>query len=308
MGNKITFIVNAGRSGSSFLSYLLEANYSEQCYIAHEDIPVQVSKPRLYNRAYSSEQLNAIYDDAELVAYIKKWKQELKFRPVIETGWTSYHLLPFMHDYFKDDMQIVIMHRDPISFAFSRANMGNYHKNTFYDEAHEVSPFDPRSIHSSKKAEWGGMNHFEKCMFWWWTVYAEAEEFLGVFPQVPHMHLKSKDLFSFDKGPEIFQFLNLDYSKLNKKKVDKNPLAQFMRESFPVNEEWRAYKKQKDILDFAEKQYGYQFDQNKIEELSKKYKLPKGLLSKLRNNLRYWYWKSRLKRLLDSSSSAAKKS
>ena len=58
--NKITLIVNAGRSGSTFLANILNANFASKCYIAHEDIPVQVSKPRLYNRAYLDYRIKSI--------------------------------------------------------------------------------------------------------------------------------------------------------------------------------------------------------------------------------------------------------
>lgn len=111
-----------------------------------EDIPVQVSKPREYNRAYAVERVESVLADCELVKYVDRWERELENRSVIETGWTAYHLCPVLHHRFGDRFRCIVMHRDPVSFAFSRANMGNYHPHTFYDDSHEVSPYDAHSI------------------------------------------------------------------------------------------------------------------------------------------------------------------
>src|SRR5690606_41364506 len=60
-----------------------------------------------------------------------------------------------------------------LSVALSRANMGNYHPETFYDDAHEVSPFDANSIAPEYSEFWHEMNHVEKCLFWWFICYRE---------------------------------------------------------------------------------------------------------------------------------------
>lgn len=245
--HKFTLVLNAGRSGSSFLENILKANFAPDCYIAHEDIPVQVSKPRYYNRAYTPNRINELLKDDSLMAYLDKWQSELENRPVIETGWTAYNLCPLLLHVFKDKFQIILMHRDPVSFAFSRANMGNYHINTFYDDAHEVSPYDKYSIAPQKKNIWHKMNHFERCMYWWWVVYQEGLEFIELHSEVPHIQVKSNDIFSFQRLNEILEFMQLDPSKLGEKKVNRNPLAQFMRESFPIKEEWRNYANHPDI-------------------------------------------------------------
>lgn len=297
MNFKFTLVINAGRSGSTFLYALLKQNVGSEVYIGHEDIPVQVSKPKVYNRKYKSEDLDMLKKDPILMEYVYKWQTELKNRHVIETGWTAYHLAPLLKDVFKDKFQIIILHRDPISFAFSRANMGNYHKNTFYTNHHEVSPFDQDSIAPFYKNQWSSMNHFEKCMFWWYTVYKEAFEFKSKFSEVPSLVITSKNLFNVSKFGEVLEFLQLVQSKPLIKDVPRNELAQFMRETFPVHKEWENYKKHEDILNFA-KDLGYTFNHAQIADLSKKYVLPNGVLPLIRNKTQYWKMKSKLRYLL----------
>lgn len=294
MNYKFTLVLNAGRSGSTFLYKLLKENFNDDCYIAHEDIPVQISEPKIYNRQYESHEIEALKQNAKLMAYIDHWQTELKHRHVIETGWTSYHLAPLLKNVFKEQFQIIILHRDPVSFAFSRANMGNYHKNSFYTHHHEVSPYDVNSIVPSYKSQWGGMNHFEKCMYWWYIVYREVFEFKSRYPEVPCVDLKSKELFNFSKFDEVLTFLNLNPDKLLKREVSKNELAKFMRETFPVNEEWKKYELHPEILDFANN-LGYEFNEQDVAQLSKKYKLPKGMMPIFRYNIQYWKLKSKLR-------------
>jgi hypothetical protein len=59
MENTFTLVLNAGRSGSSFLTSVLEANWRLAAHILHEGIPVQVTKPRVHNRAYEPAQLES---------------------------------------------------------------------------------------------------------------------------------------------------------------------------------------------------------------------------------------------------------
>src|SRR5579864_5169966 len=236
--NTLTLVINAGRSGSTFLAHFLKQHYPQERYIAHEDIPVQVSKPRLFNRAYTPARCEKILANQALAQFLDKWKYELESRSVIETGWTAYHLCPILFHIFKERFRYVIMHRDPVSFAYSRANMGNYHDNTFYDDAHEVSPFDTHSIAPQYKGLWVSMNHFEKCMFWWYVVYLEAYEFRTTYPEVPSLEIKAGNLFSFECLTELLKFLDLSEPSCQTCDVPRNEVAKFMRESFPIQDEW----------------------------------------------------------------------
>lgn len=297
--NNFVLVLNAGRSGSSFLSYLLTENYSDVCYVAHEDIPVQFSKPRINNRAYEKKRLEALLQDESIMQAVRNWEYELERRHVVETGWTSYHLAPLLHKVFGEQLKIVIMHRDPISFAFSRASMGNYHPDTFYDDAHEVSPFDPYTIFPEKKNQWSQMNHFEKCMFWWSVVYKEAFEFRERNPQVSSLVIESKEVFSFKRTEELLHFIGLEPQDFVVKNVEKNELATFVKETFPISDEWQAYENHPDILEFAEG-LGYRFEHERIKMLSEKYKLPKGFLPLFRNKIRFWKINAKIKKLLNS--------
>ena len=293
--NTLTVIANAGRSGSSFLSYLLERNYRDECYVAHEDIPVQVSKPRRYNRAYEPARQEAILRDEEFASYLDKWEEILQDRPIVETGWTCSHLLPILLRRFGERLRVVVMHRHPIKCAFSRANMGNYHPQSFYDRHHEVNPNDPYSIAPEKKDLWPDMNHFEKCMYWWSVIYKEALEFQERHPEVPGMVVRSSDIFSFRRVDSMLQFIGLDPGKLTIREVPKNVLARFMRETFPVGEAWKQYDRHEDILGFAARM-GYSTTPEEVAVWAQKYQLPEGFLPQVRHTVNYWRLKNTLAR------------
>jgi len=295
--NTLTLVINAGRSGSTFLAHFLKKHYTQERYIAHEDIPVQISKPRLYNRAYTPARCEEVLAGKALAHFFDKWKYELKSRSVIETGWTAYHLCPILFHIFKERFRYVILHRDPVSFAYSRASMGNYHDNTFYDDAHEVSPFDRHSIAPQYKGLWASMNHFEKCMFWWYVVYLEAYEFRTIYPEVPSLEIKAGSLFSFECLPELLKFLGLSEAGCPSYDVPRNELAKFMRESFPIQDEWKAFERHDEILAFANSM-GYSLTYEQIQKQSKKYALPNGLGAKVRYSLNYWKLKSQVAALL----------
>lgn len=292
-----TLVLNAGRSGSSFLAWLLEANYPGERLVLHEGIPVQVSKPRVHNRAYDPASLQSALNDPALAPYLADWQKKLATTDIIETGWTAFHLAPVLHHHLGDRLRLVILHRDPVSFAFSRANMGNYHPQSFYDDAHEVSPFDPRSIAPEFRDRWSAMNPFEKCLFWWFVVYRESFEFHEKNPSIPCLVLNSADLFSFRRAPELLRFLGLDETRLRHREVPKNELPHFAKETFPVRDEWRAWNRHPEILALAES-LGHRFDSADIEKQSTKYHLPPGLGPRLRHATGYWILKKRVKSFL----------
>jgi hypothetical protein len=292
-----TLVLNAGRSGSSFLTWLLEANYPGQRLVLHEGIPVQVSKPRVHNRAYDPAALQAVLNDPDLAPVLSDWQKKLATTDIIETGWTACHLAPVLHHLLGERLRLVILHRDPVSFAFSRANMGNYHPHTFYDNAHEVSPSDPRSIAPEFLDRWPAMNSFEKCLFWWFVVYRESFEFHEKNPSVPCLVLNAADLFSFRRAPELLCFLGLEEARLLRRDVPKNELPRFTKETFPVRDEWRVWTRHPEILSFAES-LGHRFNPADIEKQAAKYRLPSGLGPRLRHAAGYWRWKRRLKSLL----------
>jgi hypothetical protein len=286
MPNTFTLVVNAGRSGSSFLCWLLNANYKSH-HVSHEEIPVNITKPKIFNRIYDSERLQEALNDPNLAPYLHQWKNKLLETSVIETGWTACHLAPVLYHIFGNQFRIIILHRNPINYAFSRAAMGSYHPRTFYGTAHDVTPFDQWSIAPEYKKRWVEMNHFEKCMFWWYIVYRESIEFINKYPEVPCLRSSSEDLFSGKSTNAILDFLGLDVQKLSHPDVPKNENPIFSRETFPICGEWISWRNHPEILRFAES-YGYQFDPIEIEKISLKYRLPPGIGPWIRNRTGYW--------------------
>lgn len=101
MSNTFYYIANCGRSGSTYLfNFLRSLNCQNTHYIAHEDIPIQITKPRHYNRSYDIYELKKCLNDKRLEDYLSYWEESLENRSIVETGWTSYHLLPVLHHLF----------------------------------------------------------------------------------------------------------------------------------------------------------------------------------------------------------------
>lgn len=305
MSGKLTIIANAGRSGSTFLYRHFQKALSGDIYVAHEDIPVQISKPRQYNRAYASQDLDSILNDTALVTHINKWEQKCSASDVIETGWTCYHLLPLLWQVFGSRMKVIVLHRDPWSVALSRASMGNYHPDTWYDDAHEVSPFDLRSISPHYAKIWNEMNHAEKCLFWWYVIYQEITEFLDKTPEVPHIFVSSNDIFRGDGMTRIGQFIGHDLfaSPVDDQVVGRNSVQPFMAETFPILDEHKSFSKHQEISEFAKQKFGYQFSSDRIDLIAKNYKLSSGLMPYIRHTTNFWTWRKRIGNLLRSSRS-----
>ena len=136
-------------------------------------------------------------------------------------------------------------------------------------------------------------------MFWWSVVYKEAFEFRERNPQVPSLVIESKEVFSFKRTEELLHFIGLEPQDFVVKNVEKNELATFVKETFPITDEWQAYENHPDILEFAEG-LGYSFEHERIKTLSGKYKLPKGFLPLFRNKIRFWKINAKIKKLLNS--------
>lgn len=294
---KFTLVINSGRSGSTYLYKILEKNFSHLAYIAHEDMPARISLPRKYNRAYDETSIKEILKDPQIADYLHKWQDELKSKSVIETGWTARHLAPVLLYVFKEKFQYIILHRHPMEVAASRATMGAYHERSFFKGFNELSPLDPKSIYPQKKAAWNKMNRFEKSLYNWYAAYSEAFEFQEKYPDVPCLEITSKSLFERESISSIIDFLGFNSSTDIQTDVDKNPATKRLQESFPLEEEWRDYKKHQDIIDFAGN-LGYEFHDNKLEKKMSKYKLPKGVLPWFRYHTKFWFYRTAIKRRL----------
>jgi hypothetical protein len=133
------------------------------------------------------------------------------------------------------------------------------------------------------------MNHFEKCLFWWYVVYQEAFEFQSRFPNIPSLTFTFKELFSYDSLEKIASFCGLPPLINIEKNIHRNAILNFWKELFPIKDEWKKYKNHKEIVSFAEK-LGYQFSDNEFQMEAKKYSLPDSFISHLRYKTNYWYY------------------
>jgi hypothetical protein len=295
----ITIVANAGRSGSTYLFSAMREQLGNRIYLAHEDIPIQISKPRHLNRAYNDSQIDELCSDRELLKYIRKWQYELERRDVVETGWTCYHLLPFLKHVFGDQLQVAILHREPWTVAMSRANMGNYHPQTWYDDAHEVSPFDKRAIAPEYLESWPSMNHVEKCLYWWFVIYREIFEFLAISQTTPRTILSADQLFHGDGLLQIGSFIGHALVSPSNDATEKNPVNRFMSETFPVRyDEIKPLEKHSGILEFAQEKFGYVYNSEIVAKQAEKYALPKNWLSVIRHKTGFWARRRTIGRLI----------
>lgn len=141
--------------------------------------------------------------------------------------------------------------------------MGNYHPRTWYDDCHEVSPHDPNSIAPDYANLWPTMNHAEKCLFWWFVVYKEIDEFLHKARDVPSIDISADALFKGDGSRQLSQFLERPLEK--KPGHGKNPVQRFMLETFPVSDEHKAFRRHGQINAFAKERFGYELKMSDLE-------------------------------------------
>jgi len=297
--NKLTIVANAGRSGSTYLYSLLKNSLAENVYVAHEDIPVQVSKPRVYNRAYSKKRIAEVLGDSLLFDYIKRWKEELINRDVIETGWTCYHLLPVFAEVFGDALQVVVLHRNPWGVALSRANMGNFHPYSWYDDSHEVSPFDRYTIAPEFQEIWGSLNHAEKCLYWWYVVYREVDEFLEKNPTSPSITISSNAIFRGD-NLVLENFISHKISSISSNVNETNPVSNASRETYPIIDEYKSFSNHQIINQYAKDRFNYDLRDFDLEKMAEKYAIPDKPISRIRNKTRYWVYRREIGRSIKS--------
>ena len=181
----------------------------------------------------------------------------------------------------------------------SRASMGNYHPRTWYDNVHEVAPDDPRSIAPHYLSVWAGMNHVEKCLYWWYVVYREIFEFLQRYPDTPHSIIASEDIFSGHGADVVAEFIGLPYrpGSAIDDNTNQNRVAQFLAETFPIVDEFERFERHQEINEFAKRKFGYLFSSTEIASMAEKYRLRPGIMPQIRHSIDFWTWRRRPVRL-----------
>lgn len=299
--NQLILFINAGRSGSSYL-YNIFSNYlAQEYYSSHESLKSNITLPKVNNRAYTKTEVDKILkENPSIDDWIIKVREQLLEKTVIEFGWTFAHLAPVLAHLFPNQFKVILLHRNPVFFAASRATMGNYYHNSFYnDKSHEISPFDDNSSIKYYKDKWNSMTPFEKCMYWWYNIALEGLEFSEYFPAVPFLIIKSEDIFNNKKELEkIIEFVGQNTNLLpDVINVGQNLLIARTYESFPLNDSWQSYKKHPKIIELAI-QLGHEFNDQVISNKMSKYQIPNKFLPKLRSRIRYWHIKNKLRLLL----------
>ncbi len=61
-----------------------------------------------------------------------------------------------------------------------------------------------------------------------------------------------------------------------------------MLETFPVSDEYVAFSRHHRINDYAKKRFGYELDLDEVKRQSRKYRLPHGVMPRLRHAVDYW--------------------
>lgn len=286
-----TLVVNSGRTGSSYLANVLQNNCDQRVHIFHEKLHVFEAKPALFNRVYDDERYAAVINDKNIKRALSLWDECLVDGDVVECGWTSAHLLPVYSRYFGDRFRYIILHRNPANSVFSHASMGFYHPWSSYHPAYKISPDDLYSLMPHKKDVWDDMNHIEKTFLWWYQLYSEAFEFRAKFPSVPHIEIRSEDLYSHAAFPRIEEFFNITIeSALPEDARSKNSvLKSALQQCGMVGGEWRAIYKHPEAIQLAEKM-GHDMTPEVIELVADKYRVPGDLASQILNRTRYWYF------------------
>ena len=282
----ISLTVSPGRSGTRFLYSTFLENFSDKGYVSHELLHPNVAKPAVFHRGYDKSTQIEMLRDPRILDLTRFWLQQAKQGPVVDFGFTMSSLIPAFYEKFGEQLRILVLHRHPISVAASFAIRGHYTQDK--SPAWAISPMHARVLYPQFKKHWDSLSRFEKCLFRWLEVTMYGLELSNIFPDVPYLIMPSDRIFKSDEAlREVADFLGFPTTQQIKRSQDKNISEIQYLERWPVESEWRGYKKFPELIELAER-LGYNMEENYVAEIIRRYQLPSGALPYLRHKLGYW--------------------
>lgn len=254
--NDAIFFLSTGRCGTQWLQKALAAVYSDVAEITHE--PVRAAyKAKRYLRA--TDKFNELLSSRRVSQHLANIKETLKTKIYIETGWTSYPVLPFIIAQLGGRVRIVHLVRHPVFAALSLATHNVYTRLDWVKEF-AIDPFDQGIVQKEMASVWHTLSMYEKCLFWWTEINLYVLELKEQYPDIKFYFLRYEDLFGADLAAlkKLIMFMGLTYDSAMQARRSKT-VDLFRFKSEPVD--WQLIFNYPKTITLA-KQFGY--DLNKI--------------------------------------------
>ena len=264
-GHEAVFFLSTGRCGTQWLQTALAAVYSEVATVTHEPVRSAYNAKR-YLRA--KDKCDELLSSPQISQHLGHIKETLKTKTYIETGWTSYPVLPFLINKLDGQVRIVHLVRHPVFAALSLATHRIYQRPDWIRRA-AINPFDQGVMQKDLAAVWYTMNIYEKCLFWWTEINLYALDLQEQYPDIKFFFLRYEDLFGVDLAVlnKLIMFMGLTYEpaiEAHKTKI----VDLFQFKSAPV--EWQLIFNYPRTVTLAE-QFGYDLNQTPTPQISARY-------------------------------------
>ncbi len=260
--NTATFILSTGRCGTQWIAANLTAACNGSAVIEHEPL-----HDRYYPRAMlAGNDPEKTGNAAEVHAHCDRIEAILKEKSYIECGWPAWGAIPYLLQRFAGRIKIVHLVRHPLPVACSWVSHRAFCPPIIqglpgFREKILASPFDEGTAFSQCRDKWGGMNPFEKTLFFWSEVNALGLR-LEAGSDVPWLRIRFEDLFCGNALKQLTDFLGLAAP-------DAMALSKSQDEYRYVCDSWwnpRDIQKHPDVMEVAER-LGYDpldFDEQKL--------------------------------------------
>jgi hypothetical protein len=288
------------RSGTTLLHSLFRDSWGDRIRTEHEPIKHAARLRHLFRCFDAGRQDEALRDPA-IGGLARELVRSAEERPVLVFGNTLSHLAPVFHRLLGDRLRLLHLHRDPVVtaasiFVKSRAEWWE-RVGRFEDDSHglRITPFDPHARFREYRERWASLTLFEAILYQWLERHAFALEVNQRMPEASFLSLRSEDLFADPRAAAatVARFAGLgppDPGALGDAR--RNESWDRSLERNPLGEEWRVYTGHPAVLDLA-RRLGHPVDPRWIEGEMERYRLPPGLLPRLRHRTRFWERRAR---------------
>lgn len=206
--NSAAFVLSTGRCGTQWLAYIFNKYYQAELYTAHE--PIDNKYNSRYQLAWKDHQDFLAHTAEEVSNHLDSIQSIIKEKSYLETGHPSWSSIQYLPSYFKGQMKIIFLTRDPVSMAKSWMAHGAFSKPFLPHQKMKtlISPRDAGVRFPNYMNRWDKLSQFEKLIYYWLEVNIRGWEIMSE-SEIPMIHIKFEELFSEPKLKEFVNFLGL---------------------------------------------------------------------------------------------------
>lgn len=212
MVKKIIFVLSPGRSGTQWMWNMLKTCYSDTCTADHEKLK-GIYYAVDYYRDYRN--LLRILNNSNVLKFIENLNNLRKNQKLhyIETGWSSYSLIPLFAKLYPSVFKLVHLVRNPVEAAISISTHRMRKEGHPYSQTAMINPLQHRTIIKGRfQKDWYKLTPYEKNLFQWTELNHYFLELKRKLRRVPYLRITKEDLFnpsSKDTLRKLLEFFEL---------------------------------------------------------------------------------------------------